>query len=217
VEAGPARGRSARAQALAASPPIFESRALDRLTRVRPFVPVLIFLPAVAAFAVLGVRDIGLLDGVIAFASGYVIWTFSEYWIHRAVFHFEPANGLGARFHWMIHGVHHDHPDDPNRLVMPPAVSVPLGTVFFFAFAAAFGLRVGWMIASGFFAGYLFYDMLHYVLHHRAAKSALGKRLRELHMRHHFEDDRCGFAISAPWWDVLFGTYSPRAKRARAE
>ncbi len=29
--------------------------------------------------------------------------------------------------HWIIHGVHHDHPNDPMRLVMPPAVSVPAG------------------------------------------------------------------------------------------
>ena len=31
-----------------------------------------------------------------------------------------PSSGLGARLHWMIHGVHHDHPNDPLRLVMPP-------------------------------------------------------------------------------------------------
>ena len=49
------------------------------------------------------------------------------------MFHFEPEDGLGARLHWIIHGVHHDHPNDPLRLVMPPAVSVPLA-------AAVFGL-----------------------------------------------------------------------------
>ena len=42
----------------------------------------------------------------------------------------EPEHGIGARLHFLVHGVHHDHPNDPMRLVMPPAVSVPLGTFF---------------------------------------------------------------------------------------
>ena len=57
------------------------------------------------------------------------MWTLSEYWLHRVVFHFEPEQGLGAQLHWMIHGVHHDHPNDPMRLVMPPSASVPLAIV----------------------------------------------------------------------------------------
>ena len=61
-------------------------------------------------------------------AGGYAFWTLTEYWLHRVVFHFEPDHGIGARLHWMIHGVHHDHPNDPLRLVMPPAASVPLAT-----------------------------------------------------------------------------------------
>ena len=59
------------------------------------------------------------------FVGGYLMWTLFEYWLHRIVFHFEPEEGIGARLHWIIHGVHHDHPNDPMRLVMPPAVSVP--------------------------------------------------------------------------------------------
>ena len=31
-------------------------------------------------------------------------------------------------------------------------------------------------------------------------------------MRHHFQDDRIGYGISAPWWDNVFGTaYRERA------
>jgi dihydroceramide fatty acyl 2-hydroxylase len=56
--------------------------------------------------------------------------------------------------------------------------------------------------------------MTHYYVHHRMPKSALGKKLRELHMRHHFQDHTKGYGISAPWWDVVFRTYSQRRKRA---
>ena len=54
--------------------------------------------------------------------------------------------------------------------------------------------------------GYLAYDMLHYHVHHHTPRTALGHKLRELHMRHHFQDDERGFGISAPYWDRVFGT-----------
>jgi sterol desaturase/sphingolipid hydroxylase (fatty acid hydroxylase superfamily) len=173
----------------------------------------LIFGPAVVVFAIRAFYDMSVLKSILGILAGYGIWTFSEYWIHRVVFHFEPEQGLGARLHFIVHGVHHDHPNDPMRLVMPPAVSVPLGTLFWLFFAVVFELPFAWGIAAGFFAGYLFYDMLHFALHHAHAKNRVAKRLRELHMRHHFEDDACGFAVSAPWWDMVFGTYSPKAQR----
>jgi len=53
--------------------------------------------------------------------------------------------------------------------------------------------------------------MLHYALHHhRNPRTGLERRLRELHMRHHFEDDTNGYGISAPWWDLVFGTLAQR-------
>jgi dihydroceramide fatty acyl 2-hydroxylase len=209
------RAGSERSAVLKASPPIFQSRLLDRFTRVHPATPVLIFLPAIIAFAFAGVIDLGGPEALFGAACGYFVWTLSEYWIHRGLFHFEPESGIGARLHWMVHGVHHDHPNDPKRLVMPPIVSIPLGTLFFFSFVGVVGLHDAWSVAAGFFTGYLVYDMLHFALHHARVGSRAGRLLRELHMRHHFEDDRCGFAISAPWWDVVFGTYSPKARKAR--
>jgi sterol desaturase/sphingolipid hydroxylase (fatty acid hydroxylase superfamily) len=59
---------------------------------------------------------------------------------------------------------------------------------------------------AGFLAGYLFYDMLHYHVHHHRPRTALGKRLRELHMRHHFQSHETGYGVSAPFWDHVFGT-----------
>ena len=138
------------------------------------------------------------------------MWTLFEYWLHRLVFHFEPEHGIGAKLHWMIHGVHHDHPNDPLRLVMPPAASVPLAIIVVGTIFLAAGSLHGLAVAAGFLAGYLIYDEVHYALHHHVPKSRLGKRLRELHMRHHFQDDEKGFGISAPYWDVVFRTYPER-------
>jgi dihydroceramide fatty acyl 2-hydroxylase len=197
-----------RGEVLRASPPMFQTRTLDRLTRVHPVVPPAIFAPAITAFALLAFLGMTVWRAAIGVVGGYGIWTLCEYWIHRTVFHLEPKDGLGARLHWMIHGVHHDHPNDPMRLVMPPALSLPLATAFCGVFIGAFGTPLAWAVSAGFFAGYLVYDMLHFALHHARPRSRVGRRLHELHMRHHFEDDERGFGVSAPWWDMVFGTYS---------
>lgn len=193
---------------------MFESRLLDFFSRVHPAVPVFVFGPAIVAMAVWGLAQVSLLAMAALAVAGYAMWTLFEYWLHRLVFHFEPEHGFGARLHWIIHGVHHEHPNDPLRLVMPPAVSVPLAAIVFAALYLAFGERYAPGLAVGFYAGYLVYDMLHYYLHHFAPRSRLGRMLRERHMRHHFQDDTRGFGISAPYWDELFGT-SPRGRGAR--
>ena len=200
-----------RSDLLRASPPMFKSPWLDRLSRVHPSVPVVLFVPAIVGLFVYAALNMSNFQVAVLALCGYVLWTLTEYWLHRIVFHFEPEEGIGARLHWIIHGVHHDHPNDPMRLVMPPSVSVPLALVFYALFYVLLGSPAAPALMSGFLAGYLFYDMTHYHVHHHTPKTRLGRRLRESHMRHHFQDDTRGFGVSAPWWDKVFGT-SPRSR-----
>jgi sterol desaturase/sphingolipid hydroxylase (fatty acid hydroxylase superfamily) len=202
-----------RTELLKASPPMFKSGLLDRFTRVHHLVPVVIFLPAIVILFGYGIDRLGLLESLGLALSGYALWTLAEYWIHRVIFHFEPEEGFGARLHWMIHGVHHDHPNDPLRLVMPPAASVPLALVFYALFWLVLGADRAFAFGAGFLAGYLAYDMIHYHLHHHTPRTRFGRWLRELHMRHHFQDDERGFGISAPYWDRVFGTMHVRRGR----
>ena len=143
---------------------------------------------------------------------GYGLWTLTEYWLHRIVFHFEPEDGLGAKLHWLIHGVHHEHPNDPNRLVMPPTASIPLAAIFVVLYRVLFGAPAWLAVSAGFLLGYVVYDTMHWYLHHRIPRSRVGRRLRELHLRHHFQDDTRGFGISAPYWDRVFRT-APVSRR----
>jgi dihydroceramide fatty acyl 2-hydroxylase len=203
---------SRRADTLKASPRMFESDFLDKLSRVHPSVPVIVFVPAIVLMAAIGIERNGVVATIGWVLAGYLVWTLTEYWLHRVVFHFEPEKGIGARLHWIMHGVHHDHPNDPMRLVMPPSVSVPLGLLFFGAFWALLGADAAPALGAGFFAGYLFYDMTHYYVHHYRPKGRVGRKLRELHMRHHFQDHTRGYGVSAPWWDVVFRT-APRGRK----
>jgi sterol desaturase/sphingolipid hydroxylase (fatty acid hydroxylase superfamily) len=201
-----------RTELLKASPPMFESRILDACSRVHPSVPVILFLPAIVALLVVGIGRAGTFAALGFAVGGYVFWTLTEYWMHRVVFHFEPEEGIGAKLHWIIHGVHHDHPNDRMRLVMPPSVSVPLAALFLLLFWGVLGSVWAPAFGSGFLAGYLIYDMTHYHVHHHTPRTRAGRRLREQHMRHHFQDDTRGFGVSAPWWDLVFGT-APRRGR----
>ena len=190
---------------LKASPRMFERDWLDRLSRVHPVVPLVIFIPAIAVLFALGQEGVPPLEVGAWVLGGYLFWTLTEYWMHRVVFHFEPEEGIGAKLHWIIHGVHHDHPNDPLRLVMPPSVSVPLASLFCAAFVLILGSS-GWLLGVGFLIGYLVYDMTHFYVHHYKPKTRVGKLLRELHMRHHFQDHTRGFGVSAPFWDYVFRT-----------
>ncbi len=201
-----------RTDLLKASPPMFESRLLDACSRVHPSVPVILFLPAIVALLVIGLGRAGTFAAIAYAVGGYVFWTLTEYWMHRVVFHFEPEDGIGAKLHWIIHGVHHDHPNDRMRLVMPPSVSVPLAVLFLLLFWLVLGSVAAPAFGAGFLAGYLIYDMTHYHVHHHTPRTRAGKRLREVHMRHHFLDDSRGFGVSAPWWVLVFGT-APRGGR----
>jgi dihydroceramide fatty acyl 2-hydroxylase len=200
-----------RTDQLAASPQLFKSDFLNFFSRVHPMIPALIFVPVVVVTEWLG-GDHGLAAWklVLFTVAGLAIWTLTEYWLHRLIFHWEPDNEFGRRMHFIIHGVHHDHPNDKLRLVMPPAVSIPLSALFFLAFSLAFGLPAAYPIFAGLIIGYLGYDYMHYYLHHFVPRSELGKRLREQHMRHHFQDHRFGFGVSTPLWDVVFGTLPRR-------
>lgn len=205
---------SERTDHLSASPPLFESRLLDYFSRVHPSIPAIVFVPVVGFFVWAGFAGgYGALSVIALFLAGIVIWTLTEYWLHRLVFHWEPDHPLGSRLHFIMHGVHHEHPNDPLRLVMPPALSIPLAALFLGLFALIFGTPAAYPVFSGFIAGYLAYDYTHYYVHHRVPKTAAGKQLREHHMRHHFQDHRYGYGVSSPLWDIVFRTRPQKRKQ----
>ncbi len=202
--------RVSRAELLRASPPLFESRTLDRLTRVHPVVPPILFLPAITLTAILAFERLPATHALPGIAGGYLLWTLCEYWIHRSLFHLEPKSQTGQRIHFIIHGIHHDHPNDPLRLVMPPIITLPAALLFLALFTLTLGTPNAYPVTTGFYSGYLLYDLLHYTLHHTRPKNKPGRWLHQLHMRHHFQDHTTGYGVSAPWWDTIFRTQTHR-------
>jgi dihydroceramide fatty acyl 2-hydroxylase len=200
------QGASQEAAHLRASPRIFDNFLLDKLSRVHWSAPLIVYLPFVFLLAALSLASYSCWAVLCAAALGYFIWTLIEYVGHRFLFHYPFPGRFGARFHFLIHGVHHEHPNDPLRLVMPVLLSGPIMLISYAVGLLLFGLPLEYPVLMGFIAGYLAYDMVHYYVHHGRPRTWVGRTLRRLHMLHHFRDPARGFGVSAPWWDYVFKT-----------
>lgn len=199
---------------------MFKNDFLEALSRVHPSVPLIIYLPVVFYTLYLAIVDYSLpaLNIIGLFIFGIFIWTITEYFLHRFVFHFKPKSKLGERLHFIFHGVHHDYPSDSRRLVMPPSVSIPLAVLFFFLFKYLIGPVSVYPFFAGFLVGYLFYDITHYAIHHFNMHSKFWLAIKNHHMRHHYLDANKGFGVSTPLWDIIIGTnFALKKEEQKAE
>jgi len=195
---------------------LFESSFLELFTHVHWTVPLIVFLPVVTYFLYQAISNPVLSVGaiILLFLAGLLVWTFTEYILHRYVFHYEPTSSIGKRLHFLLHGIHHDYPNDSLRLVMPPIVSGPLAAIFYYFFLALVGTTFLPAFFAGFLVGYLCYDMIHYATHHAPMKGKTGLLLKHHHMRHHYQTDEFNYGVSSPLWDFVFRTYQEKKESA---
>ena len=153
---------------------MFESDLLDRLSRVHPAVPPVIFLPAIAVLFVVGVQQQTTAATVGLVVAGWLFWTLIGV--------LDPPAGLPLRA-----GVRPgralplDHPRRPSRPPERPAApghaavrQHPAGGRLLRAVRArAWAARRAASSRRGFLLGYLVYDMTHYYLHHRQPEVTL--------------------------------------------
>ncbi len=199
---------------------MFESDLIERFSRIHPATPFVFWVPVIGVMLYRsGARhEAGLAPGYAGIAGlfllGFFAWTLTEYVLHRHIFHWVNDTPIGKRIHFLLHGVHHDYPNDKDRLVMPLGFSIPLGTLFYIAFYFVLGQRIGEPFYAGMVLGYLFYDGSHYAIHHFKPSTRFGKYVKRHHMLHHHADHAGGFGVSTPLWDVIFRTM-PSTKRAK--
>ncbi|HRG97179.1 MAG TPA: sterol desaturase family protein [Polyangiaceae bacterium] len=194
---------------------MFESDLVERFSRINPVTPFVFWLPVLCFLLGRAVmrHEVAPLPMAGLVLGGVFFWTFAEYVLHRYVFHFVRESAFWRRFHFLIHGVHHDFPDDKDRLVMPLGASIPMGVGFFSLFSLTLGAAAAPFFV-GFGLGYLAYDGTHFALHHFKLTGSIGKALRKHHMLHHHLDHAGGFGVSSPLWDLVFRTMPQPRKRA---
>ncbi len=194
---------------------LFKSDFLEFFTHISPVVVLLIWLPVIGYFVVRSIIDnhnqATLVYLPAGFLLGIFLWTLIEYTLHRFVFHFPARGKRQERIIFLFHGVHHAQPQCKTRLVMPPAVSIPLAFVFYGLFTLVFRyiFHISWWIYplfAGTLFGYLVYDMIHYSTHHLPMRSGYAKFLKRYHMMHHFKTPNQRFGVSSPVWDMVFRT-----------
>ncbi|KAF7721420.1 fatty acid alpha-hydroxylase [Apophysomyces ossiformis] len=191
--------------------PYFSDPVLDLLSRTSWYVVPIVWLPFVAyqiwasTKAPMAEKELT----VQGFGAGILFWTLLEYWLHRFLFHFDdwlPDHPAALLVHFTLHGIHHHMPMDRLRLVMPPALTIILGSpviqLAHWAFAPVFAHA---FIAGAFF-GYVCYDMIHYYLHHAQVIEVYFKEMKRYHLAHHYKDYETAFGITSKLWDYIFGT-----------
>ena len=187
---------------------MFESDFFEFFSKVHPAAPFILWVPIVIALPTWALLNgVSTLPALLVMAPlGFVTWQAAEYFVHKKLFHWMGIGPLSKRFHEIVHGFHHTYPDDPQRLVMPLAVSISLaslvGGLLWLLHSPAF--TVPWF--TGFLAGYLFYDFMHWSTHHRRPLTRWGKKMRVHHMAHHFADIDSNLGISHRWVDRVMGT-----------
>lgn len=134
---------------------------------------------------------------------GCLLWSPSEYVLHRFAMHSRAGHGPVA-------GEHRRHHRDPEATSAPLRTLLHLG-VYTVALLAALGLAqlvplaVAIGLSGGYAAGFAGYEILHWRSHHREPRWRYTIWLRRHHFSHH-RHGRTAFGVTSPAWDRLFST-----------
>jgi dihydroceramide fatty acyl 2-hydroxylase len=195
-----------------ASARLFENEFLEICSKVHPITPLVVYGPLVVGLLAYGLSHALTtpLQVVIFFLAGYLTWCVLEYAIHRYFFHWEGNGPLTRKLHAIIHGYHHEYPDDPLRLVMPLGASIPLAIFIGGLLYSLNRPAAALPMFCGIVVGYLVYDYMHWAVHARKPITEWGRAMRSHHMSHHFADTESNFGISHRWIDWVVGSLRKR-------
>lgn len=153
-----------------------------------------------------------------AIAAGVTVLAYPLAWylIHRFILHarFLYRSPLTAALWKRIHFDHHQDPNRMDVLFGAPATTLPTIIGILLPIGAAIGGAGGAAVAvaTGLVTTCI-YEFCHCVQHlNFKPRSALLRRMKELHLAHHFHDERSNYGITSFAFDHLLGTYRPSPK-----
>ena len=184
---------------------LFESRWLESLTVISAPMFILLWSITLPFIAWVAWSMAGTGRSMLLLPVGVLVWTIVEYTLHRFVFHWAAGSTLGKQFVFIMHGNHHEAPNDPLRNLMPPIVSLPLAAMIWGAMVSLLGPGGNWLF-MGFMIGYVAYDLVHYACHQWPMRGRVGRALKLHHMRHHHLNHSGNYAITGMIWDRIFRT-----------
>ncbi len=194
---------------------IFNNPFLERLTKTNPASNIIVYGLSLLIFSYYTIVHVGLNIFTFFgwFTGGMLFWTFAEYMLHRYLFHWVNESKVVQRFHFVMHGSHHQFPRDKSRLLMPPVPGLIMASmlfgIFYLFFYAIQKPELCFGFFPGFFLGYLVYSFIHRAIHVNRPP----KRFKHLwlhHHHHHFRYPDKAFGVSNTFWDRVFGTMPPK-------
>ena len=193
---------------------LYNSDFLERITRAHPSEPFFVFIPIVLSLMaytlISGPNSWYLVVGV--FLAGAFFWTFCEYILHRWLFHYEAKTAFGKKQMRLIHGIHHQFPNDTDRLVIPPVAGLTVAGTSYCLYALILGPWLAMPFLAGWVTGYMGYDFTHYSTHHRKPLTRIGRTARRRHLLHHYRYPDACYGVSTGLWDWVFRTTEKYAK-----
>lgn len=191
---------------------IFKNSFLEKLTKSNPKLTITFYSILIALFFFLNYRfnSIGIWATLGFYVVGLFMWTLMEYILHRFVFHIDEYLPFMKRFHYVVHGIHHEYPKDVERLFMPPVPGTLIAFTLFVFWYIFLGLN-SLAFMAGITNGYLLYSYIHYRVHTKPTTKFFHK-LWVHHARHHYKFPDKAFGVSSPFWDIVFRTMPPKHK-----
>jgi len=191
---------------------ILANNFFNRLTKTNVYVYFISYTAILCYFIYYSLNHMSILNFLCALASGFFVWTFVEYSMHRFSFHYKSSYSAIKLFTFLFHGVHHAYPRDISRSITPLFMSALIAISFFIIFKKISPIYSEG-IFSGFILGYLLYTIIHDSTHHFALNYPALKQLKINHMNHHYYNTNKNFGVTSPLWDFVFGTYSSRTTK----
>lgn len=151
------------------------------------------------------IATVTLQETLFGIIAGVLAWTLAEYFVHRFLFHGERKMKLLQKLQYFMHGYHHSRPRDPERLVLPFILTLPMSIGLYFGLSLLLKSYVS-AVSAGVLLGYICYDVSHYVIHRLQPRTRFGKFRREYHYHHHFKEQTKCFGVTSPFWDYVFRT-----------
>ena len=198
------------------SPKVFENPILDMLTRVSAPIAFGLYAALISGLFSMNffLLDVSVWNALGVYVSGVFFWSFFEYVAHRFLFHIPGDSPRIRRFQYVIHGVHHDEPNDKTRLIMPPVPYILISSLLFGLFYLLMG-SYAFGFLPGMLTGHLMYVSIHYLIHTPNPPRFLRYQLTH-HALHHYKYPGLCFGVSSPLWDLVFGTMPPKSKARRS-
>ncbi len=148
---------------------------------------------------------IAVIKYLLFFFIGWLLWTISEYLIHRFAFHFKSKKKVLKLVQFLLHGVHHSHPH--NTLIIPLFFRAGILIKSYLLFSVLPAIIFA-PVYSGYLSGMLSYLFIHWAIHKGYCKKLLSIQYK-LHYWHHYKNQHSAYGVTLPLWDYFFGTLPP--------